>query len=171
MCTPAIETVNHFMQFRSKFASSLVCRRTKLLQVAGSSSTNLHPSHLNYHTGPLPDIQPFFSNAFECLEMSKSLERVRVTVQVDRPHLTLQDFDNITAAVCGYLEIPQVALVYTGCSDDGDVICWTTSAGLLPYLKSVTPGVSSDVLMAEQNILGVAAGDQHYHCLNLKVCT
>ena len=66
-------------------------------------------------------------------------------------------------------EIPKVALAYAGCSDDGQVICWTTSASLLPYLKSVSPGVSSNRLMAEQKILGVAAGDLHYPCMSLKV--
>ena len=171
-CPPAIAAVEQFMQFRSKFATSLVCRRTKPLQKVDSTTTALHPSHLAYHTGPLSDLQSLHPSAFECLvehHGSQPLETVRVTVQVDRPHLTLQDYDNITTAVCGYFEIPRAALVYAGCSEDGAVVCWTTSAGLLPYLKSVPPGISSDRLMAEQKILGIAAGDLHYYCMTLKV--
>ena len=171
-CPPAIAAVEQFMQCRSKFATSLVCRRTKLLQKVDSTTTSLHPSHLAYHTGPLSDLQSLHPSAFECLvehRGSQPLETVRVTVQIDRPHLTLQGYDNITTAVCGYFEIPRASLVYAGCSEDGVVVCWTTSAGLLPYLKSIVPGRSSDRLMAEQKILGLAAGDLHYHCMTLKV--
>ena len=171
-CPPAIAAVEQFMQFHSKFATSLVCRRTKLLQKVDSTTTSLHPSHLAYHTGPLSDLQSLHPSAFECLvehRGSQPLETVRVTVQVDRPHLTLQDYDNITTAVCGYFKIPRAALVYAGCSEDGAVVCWTTSADLLSYLKSVPPGTSSYRLMAEQKILGIAAGDLHYHCMTLKV--
>ena len=165
-CPPAIAAVEQFMQFRSRFATSLVCRQTKL------PSASLHPSHLAYNTGPLSDLQSLRPSAFECLvehRGSQPLETVRVTVQVDRPHLTLQNYDNITTAVCGYFEIPRAALVYAGCSEDGAVVCWTTSADLLPYLKSVPAGRSSARLMAEQKILGIAAGDLHYHCMTLKV--
>ena len=171
-CPPAIAAVEQFMQFRSKFSTSLVCRRMKPLQKVDSTTTSLHPSHLAYHTGPLSDLQSLHPSAFECLvehRGSQPLETVRVTVQVDRPHLTLQDYDNITTALCGYFEIPRAALVYAGCSEDGAVVCWTTSAGLLPYLNIVIPGRSSDRLMAEQKILGIAAGDLHYHCMTLKV--
>ena len=171
-CPPAIAAVEQFMQFRSKFASSLVCRRTKLFQKVDSTTTSLHPSHLAYHTGPLSDLQSLHPSAFECLvehRGSQPLETVRVTVQADCPHLTLQDYDNITTVVCGYFKIPRAALVYAGCSEDGAVVCWTISAGLLPYLKSVVPGICSYRLMAEQKILGIAAGNLHYHCMTLKV--
>ena len=66
-------------------------------------------------------------------------------------------------------ELPRAALVYGGCSSDGQVLCWMTSASLQPYLKSVPPGLSSDRLMAEQMILGVAAGDLQCRCLRMKV--
>ena len=171
-CPPAIAAVKQFMLFRSRFSSSLVCRQTKLLEQFSSTATLLHPSHLACHTGLLSKLQSLHPSAFECLEEhrgSQPLETLRVSVQVDHPQLTLQDYDNITTAVCGYFEIPQAALVYAGCSENGHVVCWTTSAGLLPYLKTVVPGTSSDRLIAEQKILGIAAGDLHYHCLTLKV--
>ena len=171
-CPMATAAVEQFIQFRSTHASSLICRRTKLIQKEGSTASSLHPSHLAYHTGPLANLQSLHPSVWGHLDEHKNsepLETVRVTVQVDHRHITLQDYDDVTTAVCGYFEIPKAALVYAGCSDDGQVICWTAYASLLPYLKSVSPGRSSYRLMAEQKILGVAAGDLHYHCMSLKV--
>ncbi|CAI8053192.1 Ankyrin repeat, PH and SEC7 domain containing protein secG [Geodia barretti] len=167
-CPPAIEAVEQFLQFRSKCASSLICRRTKLPTKVSKLTTSLSPFHLAYHTGPLNDMQSIHPCVFDEHKSPEHLETIRVSVQVDRPHLTLQDYDDITIAVCGYFHIPRVALVYAGCSEDGQVVCWTMSPALLPYLKSVTPGRSSDRLMAEQRIFGLAAGDLQYHCLSLK---
>ena len=171
-CPPAIAAVEEFLQFRSKFAMSLFCRRTKSLPKASTTTTPLHPSHLAYHTGALSHLRSLRPSAFECLNEHKNrepLEMVRLTVHIDQPHLTLQDYDDITTAVCGYFLIPRVALVYAGCSEDGHVVSWTLSPPLLPYLMSVEPGVSSYRLMAEQRIVGVAAGDLQYHCLHLTV--
>ena len=171
-CLPAIEAVEQFLQFRSKYANSLICQRTKLLPKSNNTTTSLHPAHLAYHTGPLSDLQSLHPSVFESLDEDKSpepQETMRLTVQVDRPHLTLQDYDDITTAVCGYFHIPRVALVYAGCSEDGQVICWTTSPDLLPYLKSVSSGMSADRLVAEQKIIGIAAGSLHCHCITLMV--
>ena len=170
-CPPAIEAVEQFLQFRSKYANSLICQRTKLL-TKSSNTTTLHPSHLAYHTGPLSDLQSLHPSVFESLDEGKSpepQETMRLTVQVDRPHLTLQDYDDITTAVCAYFHIPRVALVYAGCSEDGQVVYWTTSSGLLPYLKNVDVGRSSERLVAEQKLLSVAAGSLHYHCMTSMV--
>ena len=171
-CPMTTAAVEQFIQFRSTHANSLICRRTKLIQKQGNATSSLHPSHLAYHTGPLANLQSLHPSVWECLDEhknSKPLETVRVTVQVDRRHITLQDYDDVTTAVCGYFNLPKPALAYAGCSDECQVICWTTSASLLPHLKSVSPGRSSYRLMAEQKILGVAAGDLHYHCMSLKV--
>ena len=177
-CSPAMEAVRQFILFRSRFASSLVCRQTLSLDEANdpngttTSSPSLHPSHLTYHTGPIHDLQSLHPSVFQHLDERERVdppETIRLTVHVDRPHLTLQDFDDITTAVCGYFKIPRAALVYGGCSRDGQVVCWMTSASLLPYLKNVSIGTSSRRLMAEQRILGVAAGDLHYPCLRMKV--
>ena len=168
-CPQAIEAVEQFLQFHSKCASSLICRRTKLPTKASKLTTSLHPSHLACHTGPLNDLQSLHPCVFDEHKSPEPLETIRVTVQVDRPHLTLQNYDDITTAVCGYFKIPRVALVYAGCSEDCQVVCWNMSTALLPYLMIASPGVSSYRLMAEQRILGVAAGDLQHHCLSLKV--
>ena len=177
-CSPAMEAVEQFILFRSHFANSLLCRQTQSIDETNdpNSSTTpsspLHPSHLSYHTGPISDLQSLHPSVFQCLDKHKRVEpreTIRLTVQLNRPHLTLQDYDDITTAVCGYFVIPRVALVYGGCSHDGQVLCWMTSARLLQYLKNVGIGRSSYRLMAEQNVLGVAVGELRHRCLRMKV--
>ena len=174
-CSPAMEAVEQFILFRSHFANSLICRQTQSINDPNNSNTpssSLHPSHLSYHTGSISDLQCLHPSVFQCLDEHKRVEpreTIRLTVQLNRPHLTLQDYDDITTAVCGYFQIPRVALVYGGCSRDGQVLCWVTSARLLQYLKNVGGGRSADRLMAEQSILGVATGDLRHRCLRMKV--
>ena len=160
-CSPAMEAVEQFILLRSHFANSLICRQTQSVDDSNSSTTpssSLLPSHLSYHTGPISDLQSLHPSVFQCLDEHKTVEpreTNRLTVQLNRPHLTLQDYDDITTAVCGYFILPRVALVYGGCSRDGQVLCWMTSARLLQYLKNVSGGRSAYRLMAEQGILGV----------------
>ena len=177
-CSPAVEAVEQFILFRSHFANSLLCRQTQSVvdsndpNSSTTPSPSLHPSHLSYHTGPISDLQCLHPSVFQCLDEHKRVEpreTIRITVQLNRPHLTLQHYDDITTAVCGYFVIPRVALVYGGCSRDGQVLCWMTSARLLQYLKNVGAGRSANRLMAEQSILGMAAGELRHRCLRMKV--
>lgn len=174
-CSQAVAAVEQFIHFRSKFANSLVCQQTESLDEAitpTSTSSCLHPSHLTFHTGPINDLQSLHPSVFQCLDEHSGVdpqETIRLTVQVNRTRLTLQDYDDITSAVCGYFCIPKAAVVYGGCSDDGQVVCWTMSACLLPYLKNTLRGRSAERLMAEERILGVAAGDMQYRCMGMKV--
>ena len=174
----AMEAVEQFILFRSHFANSLICQQKHSVDETNdpnsftTTPSSLHPSHLSYHTGPISDLQSLHPSVFQCLDEHKRVEpqeTIRLTVQLNRPHLTLQDYDDITTAVCGYFVIPRVALVYGGCSCDGQVLCWITSVRLLQYLKTVVIGRSAKRLMAEQSILGVAAGDLKHHCLRMKV--
>ena len=178
-CSISMVTIEEFLQYRSQFGSSLICRRTQSLDKSSASQSTtttsppLYPSHLTCHTGPIDILQSLLPSVFHRLDEHQRVlprDTIRLTVQVDRPHLTLQDYDDITTAVCGYFEIPRAALVYAGCSPDSMVVCWMLSAGLLPYLKSIVGGRSNaERLMAEQGIVGVAAGDLHYHCMHMKV--
>ena len=170
-CTPAIAAMEQFILFRNQFITSLICRRKQTLNKKHSSS--LHPSHLALHTGPISDLQSLHSSVFDKLDehtrVIDTIETIRLTVHIDRPRLTLQEYDDITTSVCGYFNIPRAALVYGGCSQDGQVVCWMTSASLLPYLKSVDLGMSSNRLMAEEGILSVAVGELHIRCMRRKV--
>ena len=177
-CSPAMEAVEQFLLFRSHFANSRICPQRQLADErndptsSATLSSPLHPSYLSYHIGPISDLHSLHPSVFQCLNEHKRVEppeTIRLTVHLNRPHLTLQEYDDITTAVCGYFQIPRVSLVYAGCSRDGQVLCWTMSAGLLQYLKNVNVGISANRLMAEQSILGVAAGDLKYRCLRMKV--
>lgn len=170
-CPAAIQAMQEFTEIRSKFSNSLIFEQIYCLP-EGRIKSNKQSSLLKYHLCPLSELQSLHPSLFDCTEDhkgSKLSETVRLTVEVDRPYLTLQDYDDITTAVCGYFHIPQAALVYAGCSEDGRIICWTTFAGVLPYLRSIPPTKGSDRLMAEQRILAVSAGDLYYRCPNLKV--
>lgn len=175
-CSPAMAAVEQFIHFRNRCAKSLVCKQPKSLDEASistSSSSCLHPSHFTLHTGPINDLQSLHPSVFQRLDEHKEVhpqDTIRLTVQINRTHLTLEDYDDITTTMCGYFHIPKVAVVYGGCSDDGQVICWTMSASLLPYLKNADSGRSGERLMAEERILGVAAGDLQYRCMGMKVC-
>ena len=172
-CTPAIAAMEQFILFRNQFITSLICRRKQTStkkQSIMTPSISLHPSHLALHTGPISDLQSLHPSVFdEHTRVIDTIVTIRLTVHIDRPRLTLQVYDDITTSVCGYFSIPRAALVYGGCSQDGQVVCWMTSASLLPYLKNVNPGRSSYRLMAEEGILSVAVGDLHIRCMRRKV--
>ena len=176
-CSPAMVAVEQFLMFRKTFADSLLCRQRVSADEASNNNNTattspLSPFHLACHTGPIDSMQSLHPSVFQCLDEHKHIdppETIRLSVQVDRPHLTLQDYDDITTAVCSYFAIPRVALVYGGCSQDGRVVCWSMSASIQPYIQISKSGRSSTRLMAEQKIVGVAAGNLQYRCLGMKV--
>jgi ankyrin repeat protein/serine/threonine protein kinase len=169
-CPAAIQAIKDFTEVRSRFSSFVMSEQIYCLPE--DRNRVIHQSSLHkYHSCPLSELQALYSNVFECIDEHKSTTlptTIRITAEVDRPFLTLQDYDDITTAVCGYFHIPRVALVYAGCYEDGHVICWTTYAGLLPYLRGVPPSKGSDRLMAEQRIVQIAAGDLYYRCTNIQ---
>ena len=59
--------------------------------------------------------------------------------------------------------------MYGGCSQDGQVLCWMTSAGIVQYFNMFGSGKTAYRLIAEQNVLGIAVGDMKYHCLRMMV--
>ena len=176
-CTPAIEAVQQFMMFRKTHANLLICQQKamEVEELGGSAMlSSLYPFHLSCHSEPTSDLQSLHSGVFQHLDKDKKEPRksIRLTVEINRPRLTLQDYDNITNAVCGYFEIPRASLVYGSCSCNGYacVVCWLTSSSLQPYLKNVNPGRSAERLLAEQLVVGVVVGDiMQFLCLGMKV--
>ena len=177
-CSPAMTAVEQFLKFRKTCGASLICKQKLSIDEANNKSNTtatspLSPFHQACHTGPIDSLQSLHPSVFQCLDEHKYYvdppETIRLSVQVDRPHLTLQDYDDITTAVCSYFEIPRAALVYGGCSQDGRVVCWSVSASIQPYIQICKSGRSSTRLMAEQKIVGVAAGNLQYRCLGMKV--
>ena len=105
--------------------------------------------------------------------LSEPLQTFRLSVEVDRPSLTLQDYDDITNAVSAVFHLPNLTLVYAGCSESPLVLTWLVQAQLLPYLKSPLGSTATgDRLLAEQGVVAVAIGDDmRIKCLALKVCS
>ena len=152
---PAIE---QFFQFRSQCATSQMFNLTM-----NNKSTPTHPF------APLKGSSTNLQSVHASVRCSETLGVIRVSVKIDRPQILLQDYDEITSAVCGYFSIPHIALVYEGYSKDSQMVYWTISASVFPYLSNVKRGLSCNRLMAEQGILEVTAGHLHDKCLNLKV--
>ena len=101
------------------------------------------------------------------------VQTFRLSVEVNRSSLTLQDYDNITRAVSAAFALPELALVFAGCLVDPLVLVWLVPAQLLEYVKTAPAGSlgSSDRLLFEQGVVAVAVGDDvHIKCIGIKVC-
>ena len=91
-------------------------------------------------------------------------------MEVDKPVLYVSGCKEVTTALCGFFCLPDIALVFAGCSDSPLAVCWLVSANLLPSMKSHAGGLSGERLLAEQKIIQIAIGDAElYKCLSLKV--
>ena len=122
------------------------------------------------HTSSLDQLQSLHRPVFAQLPAASGQSTVRISVEVDKPVLHVSNFDNVTTALCGFLKLPDVALVFAGCSENPITICYTASPDLLPYMKSHAGGQSGERLLAEQKITQIVIGDAElYKCLNLKV--
>ena len=83
----------------------------------------------------------------------------------------IADYDNIITALSGFLEAPEAALMYAGCSKAPLVLCWLASHDLVDHIKANIGGLlmSAHRLLAEYKVTGIAVGDQTYKCPTLKV--
>ena len=157
-CSSAMTAIEEFLMFRDTRGASLICKQKLPIDEANNKSNTtatapLSPFHLACHTGPSDSLQSLHPSVFQCLDEHKHIdpsEIIRLSVQVNRPHLTLQDYDDVTTAVCSYFVIPRAALVYGGCSQDGRVVCWSVSASIQPYIQNCVSVRSLTRLMAEQ---------------------
>jgi len=103
-------------------------------------------------------------------EGASNQNTIRISVEVDKPMLHVSCYEKVTAALCGFFKLPDVALIFSGCSENPLSICWSVSADLLPYIKSQAKGWSGERMLAEEKIAQIAVGnDELYKCLNLKV--
>ena len=110
-CSLAISTVKKFIQVRDQHAELILCIReddeSELNDLdTASSSAPLSPGHFKAHSIPLDKLQSLHPLVFRRLDIHKSTsgpQMVRLSVEVNRPMLTLQDYDNITNAVSAVL--------------------------------------------------------------------
>ena len=172
-CNLAAMKLSEFVQARSSKGHLSVCHSSESPGDDIPLEASISPGHRSVHTGPLEALQSLHPAVFARLpehEAVASRNTVRITAEVNKPLLSLSDYEAVTAAVGGVFNLPQQALVYAGCSVSPIVLCWLVSADVLPYIKADNVGLSSRRLLAEQNISGIAVGDViSYKCPSIKV--
>ena len=166
--------LSDFIQVRSSKGHSVLCCSQDSSKPQGDDmDASISPGHRSVHTGPLVALQSLHPAVFACLpehKLAASRNTIRITAEVNKPLLTLSDYEAVAAAVSVFFKLPQQALVYAGCSMSHIVLCWLVSADIIPYIKSVTFGLSSDRLLAQHNISGISVGDViSYKCPSIKV--
>ena len=173
-CNLAAMKLSEFVQTRySKGYSVLCCSQDSSKPQGNDMDASISPGHGSVHTGPLEALQSLHPAVFARLPEHKAVgsrNTIRITAEVNKPFLSLSDYEAVTAAVSVMFNLPQQALVYAGCSVNPIVFCWLVSADILPYIKSVDVGLSSHRLLAEQSISGIAVGDViSYKCPTIQV--
>ena len=179
-CLPAVAAVQEFDTVRSQHIRSLLCLQESHNDNLGMASLSvpLSPGHLKAHVLSVDALQSRHPLVFRMLDYhrvpsSEPLHTFRLSVEVNRTFLTLEDYDNITNALSAVLLLPNLALVYAGCCVSPLVLTWLVPAQLLTYLETSPLGstISSERLLAEQGVVAVAIGQSmHVKCLRLKVC-
>ena len=182
-CLPAVAAVQDFCTVHDQHVHSVLCIQESQGEeqnelVLASLSALLTPGHFKAHRLALDVLQSRHPLVFRMLNYhrvpsSEPLQTFRLSVEVDCPFLTLQDYNSITNALSAVFLLPNIALVYAGCFTSPTVLTWLVPAQLLPYLKNQPVGstTSGERLLAEQGVVAVAIGDNtRIKCLTLKVC-
>ena len=144
-CNLAAMKLSEFVQARySKGHSVLCCSQGSSKPQGDDVDASISPGHRSVHTGPLAALQSLHPAVFARLPEHKAVasrNTIRITAEVNKPLLSLSDYEALTAAVSAVFKLPRQALVYAGCSVSPIVLCWLVSADVLPYIKSVDVGL------------------------------
>ena len=130
--------------------------------------------HKTVHNAPLSELQSLHPAVFARLpehEVTSTRTTVRISVEVNKPLLCIADYEQITTALSGFIQVPKAALVYAGCSKAPLGLCWLASHDLVDYIESawVGGGLSGHRLLVESMVAAVAVGDKMYKCPTIKV--
>ena len=161
-CNLAAMKLSDFIHARSSKGHLAVCLSSKSQGDDIPLGASISPGHRSVHTGPLEALQSLHPAVFARLSEHKAVafrNTIRITAEVNKAQISLSDYEALTTAVSACFMLPQQALVYAGCSVSPIVLCWLVSADVLPYIKSVTFGLSAYRFLAEQSISGIAVGD------------
>ena len=177
----ASDAVEEFCQVRWQHSDSILCTRKNDESEVNDLNTAclsapLSPGHFKVHTISLDELQSLHPLVFTRLDYHRTTpfpQTTRLSVEVDRPQLTLQDYDSITNAISTAFLLPKIAMVYAGCSMTPIVLTWLVPAQLERYIKDSTIGATTcgNRLLAEQRVVSVAIGDDlRIACLGMQVC-
>ena len=171
-CNQAASKVAEFVEARASKGHLVLCIRQ--LPTLASGENDLDVADLEtVHNAPLSELQSLHPAVFARLpehKVTSTRTTVRISVEVNKPLLCIADYEEITTALSGFLEVSKAALVYAGCSKAPLVLCWLVPRELVAYIRSATTeGLAGHQLLAESKVAGVAVGDQIYKCLTIKV--
>ena len=179
-CSLALNAIEEFHQVRELHTEAVMCLQreddTAMNDLdTASLSAPLSPGHFKAHTMALDTLQSLHPLVFTRLDFHKtppSPKTIRLSAEVNRPLLTLQDYENISNAISAVFLLPKIAMVYAGCSETPPVLTWLLPAQLLGYLKEPFGSTASgERLLAEPGVVSVAIGEEiRMKCLGLKVC-
>ena len=171
----ATSKVAEFVEARVSKRHLVLCIRQ--LPTLANGENDLDVADLQtIHNGPVSQLQSFHPAVFARLpehKITSTRRTVRISVEVDKPLVCLADYESITSAVSSFLQVPTIALVYAGCSKAPLVLCWLASHHLVDHIKSAAAGyllsLCTHQLLAENNVTGIAIGEQTYKCPTIKV--
>ena len=173
-CNQAASKVAAFVETRASKDHLVlsICQ----LPILASGQNDLDVTDLErVHKASLLELQSLHPAVFARLpehKVTSARATVRISVEVNKPLICLADYEQITTALSGFLQVPKAALVYAGCSKSPLVLCWLASHELVAYIKSTRGGLllmSAHRLLAENKVTGIAVGDQTYKCPTIKV--
>ena len=174
-CNQATSKVAEFVEARVSKRHLVLCIRQ--LPTLANGENDLDVADLEtVHKAPVSQLQSFHPAVFARLpehKVTSTRRTVRISVEVDKPLVCLADYENITATVSSFLQVPTIALVYAGFSKAPLVLCWLASHDLVDHIKSAPAGyllsLSTHELLAENNVTGIVIGEQTYKCPTIKV--
>ena len=173
-CNQAASKVLEFVEARASKTHEVLCIRQQPTFVSGEN--HLHMTDFkNVHSAPLVELQSLHPDVFTRLpehKVTSTRRTVRVSAEVNKLFLCIADYEQITTALSGFLQIPKAALVYAGCSTSPLVLCWLASPDLVTYIKLTRAGLlsmSTHEVLAENKVTRIAVGDQSYTCPTIKV--
>ena len=178
-----LNLVEEFHHVREQHFESILCVREVDSGEMNADAASLPTLHSSSHfkvkgnTQPLDFLQSKHPLVFTRLDHHRTTQppkTFRLSVEVNRPLITLQDYDNITDAVSAAFLLPKMAMVYAGCSVSPLTITWLVPAQLHGYLVSPHFGstASGDRLLAEQGVVAVAVEEDLFAvCMGMQVCS
>ena len=174
-CNQAASKVAELVEARTSKGHLVLSIRQQPTLASGENDLNVADLE-TVHNAPVLQLQSIHPAVFAQLpehKVTSTRATVCISVEVDKPLVCLADYKNITAAVSGFLQVPTIALVYAGCSKAPLVLCWLASHDLVDYIESAAAGyllsLCTHQLLAENNVTGIAIGEQTYKCPTIKV--
>ena len=173
-CNQAASKVLEFVEARASEAHLVLCIRRQPTLTSGENYLDMADLK-TVHNVPLVELQSLHPAVFTRLpehKVTSTRRTVRISVEVNKRLICIADYENITTALSGFLQIPKAALVYAGCSNSPLVLCWLASHDLVTYIRLTRVGLlsmSTHEVLAENKVTGIAVGDLSYICPTIKV--